>query len=292
MSGIPTITIPNSLSSLPSLLQGTTAPDAFTAFQQSQIASAVKAAATATPSSAPAASASTTTPNQTASFDQINASTSNGNSSGTLNTIASNDYRIRLKPLVSAVDQVLGGNTPGNILQPLYATSGLLFPYSPQITFTQDIMYQDVSLVHSNSDILAYQRTPSVSLSINGKFTVQNQNEGAYALACIHFLRTVSKMYFGQNDPNRGVPPPILVLNGYGSYMFNNLKVILKSHTFTYEEQMDTVLVKTAGGTARLPALFTLGITLVVQQTPRALRQDFNLNAFRTGALMQTGGWI
>lgn len=184
-----------------------------------------------------------------------------------------------------------------NLLAPLVNTNGLMFPYSPQITVEQTVLYQDINMVHTNADFLAYQRTPSVTISITGKFTVQTQTEGIYALACIHFLRVVSKMYFGQNyngapSTLSGLPPPILLLNGYGSYMFNNLRVILKSHSYTYNETMDTVLINTAGGTVRLPALFDLSATLVVQQTPRAAKADFDLGLFRTGQLMLKGGWI
>jgi hypothetical protein len=208
------------------------------------------------------------------------------------------DLRVRLSPLYLAKTTILGPAGSSNILNPLYATNGLMFPYSPQITVSQDVNYQDISMVHTNSDFLSYQKTPSVSISITGKFSCQTQAEGAYSLACIHYLRTVSKMYFGQTDKNAGLPPPILLLNGYGTFMFNNLRVILKSHNYTYNEQMDTVLISTAGGTARLPALFDLSLTLVVQQTPRSQRQDFNLDAFRTGALLLQAnnttkqGWI
>lgn len=250
------------------------------------------AAAAATPNASPA---SPVVPPVLASA--VNAS---GQTQTAANVPAVTDFRIRLSPLVTATAfaEVLGPPGDGNLLNPLYATSGMLFPYTPQITVAQDVSYQDVAPVHSNMDYMAYTRTPSVTISISGKWTVQNQIEGVYALACLHFLRTVSKMYFGEtaNDPiaikKRGTPPPILVLRGYGSYMFNNLRVILKSHTYTFNETMDTVLVTTAGGTARLPALFDIALTLVVQQTPNVMRKEFNLDQFRTGALLRQGGWI
>ena len=212
------------------------------------------------------------------------------------NTVAP-DQRVRLSPLPSAESQVYGQLTSDNILFPLYATNGLMFPYSPQVTFTQDVNYQDVELVHTNADYEAYRRTPSVSLTINGKFVIQTKSEGLYCLACLHFLRVVSKMYFGDNydgaaNPYIGLPPPILLLNGYGQYMFNNLRVILKSHTFTYDQQMDLVKIDVASGSVWLPTMFEVGITVKVQQTPNMQRTQFDLGKFRTGALMRTGGWI
>jgi len=216
-----------------------------------------------------------------------------GGQTGSGEAPAPNEMRVRLSAMVGQEETVYGPRGGDNLLSILHETNGMVFPYTPQIAFSQDVSYQELALTHTNYDISAYQRTPSVTLNITGKFTVQNQREGIYALACLHFLRTVSKMRFGRQDPDAGLPPPVLLLNGYGDYMFNNLRVVLKSHSYQFPEQMDTVLVEVAGGRARLPALFDLSITATVQQTPRAVREDFNLDQFRTGALMKTGkGWI
>ncbi len=180
-----------------------------------------------------------------------------------------------------------------NLMAPLVITNGVLFPYSPTINFEQSVDYTQFNMVHTNMDYYAYQRTPSVTLNITGKFTCQNQTEGRYALAAIHFFRVASKMYFGQKAGSKaGLPPPILRLNAYGTYMFNNLNCILKSHSFSFNEQADTVPIQVAGGYARLPALFDLSVVLTVQQTPAKMRSEFDLDAFRTGALMTKGGWI
>jgi len=190
----------------------------------------------------------------------------------------------------------LGALSPGyytGILAPLQATGGVLFPYTPQISFQQDVDYTQVGMVHTDMDYYAYQRTPSVSITVQGKFTVQNAMQGVYALAAIHFFRAASKMYFGASVPKMaGLPPPVLVFNGYGTYMFNKLTCILKSHSFSFSETMDTVAVAVNGKTTRLPAMFDITCTLTVQQTFAAMRDKFNLDTFRSGALMAGGGWI
>lgn len=180
------------------------------------------------------------------------------------------------------------------ILAPLSQTQGMLFPYTPQIGFSQSVSYADLQLVHSNTDYMAYTRTPSVSITIAGKFTVQNQAEGKYALACLHFLRTVSKSYFGKLDgPKAGLPPPILLLNGYGSYMFNDLRVILKNHSWTFDENTDGINIVFTKGIARLPSLFTISCELTVVQTPKRMREQFSFTKFASGALMEKeSGWI
>lgn len=202
-------------------------------------------------------------------------------------TSSSNDPRVRISPLKPAF------YGSGGIMAPLLNTNGVIFPYSPQIQFEQAVNYVEVGMVHTNTDYFSYQRTPSVNINITGKFTCQNQTEGKYALAVIHFFRTASKMYFGEKAGlNAGLPPPILKLNGYGTYMFNELNCILKSHSFSYNEQIDTVQVTTANGYVRLPAMFDISCSLTVQQTPSKMRKEFDLDSFRTGTLMAKGGWI
>ncbi len=222
-------------------------------------------------------------------------------------TISGNtkDIRVRLKAQDERqARQVYGPNEQNNILNILYETNGLLFPYTPVIDWSQEVEYAVMSLTHANQDFYSYKNTPSVSISVSGKFTVQNQREGEYLLAVLHFLRTVSKMYFGkQSDPNvvnrtpnqgvSGMPPPVLIFSGYGNYMFNELPVIVKNHAYSFSDDVDYIDIETAGGLARLPSIINLSLRLIVQNTPQRLRNDFDLDKFRTGESMRTDkGWI
>jgi len=251
--------------------------------------------------------------------------------------------RVRLRPKPNAMSQILGGS---GLLSPLYNTNGMLFPYQPTITWSQDITYTNLETVHANQDFYSYSKTPALKLTVEGEFTVQNQTQGLYSLACIHFLRTVSKMYFGQNDPKAGTPPPVLLFDAYGQYMFNALPVIVTQFTVTLPKDVDYVGVATsysvnnssiistdpalpltpaqtatafdnintnqlsnynpsvpasdqpgsrtsanAQGYAWLPAVFSISVSLVVQNTPQRLRA-FNLDQFRSGQLLTQGTWI
>lgn len=210
----------------------------------------------------------------------------------------------------------------GGIMAPLITTNGMVFPYQPTITWQQDVQYTEMELIHANQDIQAYKRTPSPKFSIDGEFSVQNQAEGKYALACIHFLRTVTKMYFGDSDPNRGTPPPVLLFDAYGAYMFNSLPVIVTQFSVGLPKDVDYVPINvspytsgsglsssnqttiwnkltesyfpdtgTNSNIAWLPALFNIQVQLTVQNTPARLRA-FKLEDFRSGALLQKGTWI
>ena len=216
------------------------------------------------------------------------------------------DNRLRISALAGQSAQIYGENDKSsNIMAPLHATGGMMFPYTPTIGVSGDTDWTPHQLTHTNYDIYSYQRTPSASITLSGKFTVQNQREGEYALACIHFLRTVGKMFYGEQDSSdynaqensqatsrAGLPPPVLRLRGYGLYMFSDLKCVLKSYSFSFEENMDLVTIESqAGGDILLPPMFTINVTLLMQQNTTRLRKDFKLDDFRTGKLMrQTGG--
>lgn len=218
--------------------------------------------------------------------------------------------RARLRPKPAAVSQIFGN---GDVLAPLRETNGMLWPYQPAIAYQQDVVYQDVSMVHTNQEFYAYTRTSAVKLGVEGEFTVQNQREGRYALACLHFLRTVTKMWFGQGE-HLGTPPPVLLFDAFGEYMFNRLPVIVTNFSANMPKDVDYVPVDTgslgktdsgnvsfttpnkfifnSNGYVWLPALFTISVSLTVQNTPSKLR-SFNLDEFRNGGnLFKQGGWI
>jgi hypothetical protein len=209
----------------------------------------------------------------------------------------SDDRRVRLKAIVGQEENVYGPNEPENLLSILHSTGGMLFPYTPTISVSQDVDYRSADLTHTNMDIMSYSRTPSVTLSVTGRFSVQNQREGRYALAVLHFLRVVSKMHFGEIDAEEGkagLPPPVLCFDGYGNYMFNNLQCVLKSHNYTFDDTVDYVDIKGMNTITRVPSLFTLAITLTVTRSPQSQRSEFNMTDFRSGRLMRGGnkGWI
>lgn len=221
---------------------------------------------------------------------------------------AARDFRVRIAPQTRAINQVYGPNTETNLLTPLRETRGLMFPFTPTIDWNQAVNYKTTSLVHSNQDYQSYENTPSTNLSVSGTFVIQNEKEAKYMLACIHFLRVVSKMYFGKasfkdpatvSDPSQpgtpslaGMPPPVLTFNGYGDYMFNDLPVIVKDHSYTFKPDVSYIDFMVNGSSIRLPAILDISIKLVVQNTPQRNKDKFDLDKFRTGELMKSKGWI
>ena len=62
-------------------------------------------------------------------------------------------------------------------------------------------------------------------------------------LAVIHFFRSVTKMFYGQ-DAERGAPPPLVYLSGFGPYQFNGHPCVVKSFDYNLPIDVDYVRVQ------------------------------------------------
>ena len=236
------------------------------------------------------------------------------------------DHRIRIRPFPNAASNIYGDTSdPSNLFNVLKQTNGVIFPYTPDIQNLQHTaQYEGITMVHSNQDFYVYKNTPSIQLTINGQFTASNYREAVYMFAAMHFFRTCTKMHFGVNDPNRGLPPPLLLLSGYGSMMFNDLPIILESVSFEYNKGVDYVPViwnlnsgsanpifptgnpsngsnsNSAAGTttgssnnsqgiiAWVPVIQSISVQVRVQNTPARVR-EFTWDGYRSGKLLTTG---
>ena len=177
----------------------------------------------------------------------------------------------------------------------MHATQGIVFPYTPTITESQTAEYAQSQLVSSNQDYYAYKTTGSTKINITGELVVETQYDAEYMLAVRHFMTVLSKSHFGKKDTAKaGLPPPIMNLSGYGKYMYDHLPVIVAGYNFTFESDLDMIdVVDGQGYVTKVPKKLTLVLDLTVQNTPRRLREEFNLDEFRTGELMRKSkGWI
>lgn len=202
------------------------------------------------------------------------------------------DPRIRIRAQVGQEDQVYGG-ADGSVMSYLYETNGVFFPFTPSISYAHSANYNTMSPTHANTDYWLYNNTPSVQINIAGQFSAQNQQEAEYLLASMHFFRTVTKMRFGNTDEQRGLPPPILLLSGYGDFMFNDLQVIVTNFSMELNNNVDYIQVTIGNSTAWVPTLTTFNLNVVVQHTPQQQREDFNFDDFAKGTLFSDKkGWI
>ena len=151
------------------------------------------------------------------------------------------DWRVRLSLGPGA--QYLYNATPAGVLKPLAAnggTDGVIFPYTPNITTTYSANYEQYDLTHSNYRGIFYKNSRVGDIQLRGTFTAQDTEEANYLLAVIHFFRSVTKMFYGQ-DEQRGTPPPICLLNGYGGYQFSDHPVVVSSFNYSLPNDVDYI---------------------------------------------------
>jgi hypothetical protein len=150
------------------------------------------------------------------------------------------DWRVRLR-LAASANYLYKAERPG-ILDPLAVTDGVIFPYTPQITTAYQAKYNAYELTHSNYKGYFYQGSSVGDISINATFTAQDTQEANYLLAVIHFFRSVTKMFYGQDDSAlRGSPPPLVFLQGLGEYQFNLHPCVVSNFNYTLPPDVDYI---------------------------------------------------
>ena len=128
------------------------------------------------------------------------------------------DWRVRLR-LAPQSDYLYNAPDPG-ILAPLTETDGIIFPYVPKIDTVHQARYNNYDLPHSNYRGYFYAGSHQERVIVSATFTAQDTKEANYMLAALHFLRSCTKMFYGQ-DMQRGTPPPLVFLSGLGEHQFN-----------------------------------------------------------------------
>ena len=156
---------------------------------------------------------------------------------------SSGDWRVKLSLAQGAT--YLYNATPPGILQPLRETSGIIFPYTPKIDIGYKANYQPYDLTHSNYRGYFYQNSQVGDISIASQFTAQDTQQANYLLAVIHFFRSATKMFYGQ-DAQRGSPPPLVFLSGLGQYQFNNHPCVISEFTYSLPDDVDYIRAQVA----------------------------------------------
>ena len=129
-------------------------------------------------------------------------------------------------------------------------------------------------------------------------------------MAALHFFRVVSKSNFGIQDDKRGTPPPKLAFSAYGPAMFDRTPVYIRSVAFGLDQDVDYVpcgssmdyegmnIQEQRNETSQLqemlsksyvPLILNIFVDLVVSPNPSLLRDEFNLEEFRKGKLLDKG---
>ena len=213
------------------------------------------------------------------------------------------DWRVRIsmRPATAALFYESQSNA---IMYPLSQTKGVIFPYTPTMSVTHSARYGATALTHSNYASYFYEGSEVQSIQLSGEFTVQNVEDGQYLMAAIQFFRACTKMFFG-NSPLAGTPPPMVFLSGFGDAYLPNVPCVITSFSHTMPADVDYVKIPVgasldnvvgnqintnmAGSATRLPTMSTIALTLQPIYSRRNVADNFTLEKFSAGALVDRG---
>jgi hypothetical protein len=173
---------------------------------------------------------------------------------------------------------------PANILNDF---GGILFPYTPTISYDNQAQYGTVNPVHSNYTQYFFKNSQVGQISISAKFTVQNEREGKVWLGVVHLLRALTKMRWGK-DVGAGSPPPVCRLEGYGDFMLRNVPVVISSFKFDLPDNVDYISVGGEYKNTLVPSITTINLGLNVMYSRREM-QDFSVDEWIQGNLRGQG---
>jgi len=180
-----------------------------------------------------------------------------------------------------------GLNLEANLQAELLRTNGLIFPYTPQIILSHSASYAQIKPTHSNYAFPAYQSSQPDTIQVSGDFIVESESEGKYWVAAIHYLRSITKMAYG-NTSQQGSPPPVVQLNGYGDFVLKNVPCVATQFTVDLPMDVDYIHVPGAINTW-VPTRSLISIQLQPTYSRRAVQQ-FSLDKFKAGAYAKGNG--
>jgi hypothetical protein len=157
------------------------------------------------------------------------------------NYAALRDWRVKLSLAPGSSGYMYKSPNPG-ILAPLAETDGVIFPYTPQIAVQYSANYDPTEITHSNYKIFQYKSSSVDSISITGDFTAQDTYEANYMLAVIHFFKSMTKMFYGNDqDPINGTPPPLCYIYGLGEFQFNRHPIAITGFNYSLPNDVDYI---------------------------------------------------
>lgn len=158
------------------------------------------------------------------------------------------DWRVKLRlaPGSNYLYRASNGNgQEAGILQPLVVTDGVVFPYMPTVSTSYRANYEQYNLTHNNYKGYAYQGSAVEEVNVTAIFTAQDTYEAEYLLAVIHFFRSVTKMFYGQDPAHKGSPPPLVFLQGLGEYQFNLHPCVVTQFNYNLPNDVDYIRART-----------------------------------------------
>ena len=159
-----------------------------------------------------------------------------------------NDWRVSISvpPVIRELNS--------SLLNPLVESGErMIFPFTPSVIFSHSASYSSMQPVHTNYPFYNYQNSAVDAITVSGDFFIETNEDAEYWVAAVTFLRTLTKMFYGDNGADTGNPPPIVKFNGYGEYVFKNVPCVVTSFNVDLPQDVDYMKTNIAGGEAGSP---------------------------------------
>jgi len=189
---------------------------------------------------------------------------------GTWEGAHSTDWRVKLSM------PPVGNWTDSPLMKLLEPTGGLVFPYTPTVYIQHQASYGSVHPTHSNYPFPTYTHSSVDAIQITGDFTVENQEEAQYWVAALYYLKSVTKMAYGEAKNILGAPPPVVKLNGYGDFVFKDVPVVVSTFNVNLDAEVDYIDSHLGSKGSWAPTKSTIAVTL----TPAYSRDKVNKFSF------------
>ena len=150
--------------------------------------------------------------------------------------------------------------------------------------------YNALHPTHSNYPFPAYKNSQVSSLTIIGEFFVENAKEAEYWVAATHYLRSVTKMAYGKTS-NQGSPPPVVKLNGYGDFVFNNIPVTVTYFTVDLPSDVDYIQCDIGENGTWVPVRSAINVQVQPTYSRKSITK-FSLDKFVNGGYIGNKGFI
>jgi len=156
------------------------------------------------------------------------------------------DWRVRLQVPENSPLQKFFDFDNNPLMAPLAESRGIFWPLTPAVVIQHSANYNALAQTHSNYPFQAYQNSQVDQMNIIGEFPVQNSEDAKHWVATVNFLRTATKMFFGNDDGDglKGNPPPIMHLFGYGDHMFHKVPVVINTFNVELRPGIDYISTK------------------------------------------------
>jgi hypothetical protein len=195
------------------------------------------------------------------------------------------DWRVRLH--LPNIDSF--SSSP--IFAPLVESgNSMVFPVIPQVMVSHSASYNALAPTHSNYSFPIYSNSQVEDITILGRFPVENEADGRYWVSTVHFLRSITKMFYGNSESNLGAPPPLVHLSGYGDFVLNKIPGVIKLFTLDMPSDVDYIRVplsEDSSGFSYVPVLSTISVTFSPTYSRDQVRQ-FSLDSFVRGEYIGT----